>query len=155
MTKCLVRSDVKVTAVAQCPAGIFAGTTVLTQRGAVPVESIEAGDKVITRDAGLIAVTTVRKTSTDVTPIQILAGSLGHTRPDCDTILPPNTKIHVRDWRAAALFGTQTADIPASRLVDGEFVKLGSRQSVDVYELRFTTQHILYADGIEVLSAEV
>ena len=128
---------------------------VLTQRGAVPVESIQVGDKVITRDAGLIAVPAVRKTSTDMTPIQILAGSLGATRPDSDTILPPNTEIHVRDWRAAILLGTQTADIQATRVVDGEFVKLGKRQSVNVYELCCACQHILYADGIEVLSAEV
>ena len=123
----------KVTAGAQCPAGILVGKKVLTQRGAVPVESIQAGDKVITRDAGLIAVPAVRKTSTDLTPIQILAGSLGATRPDSDTILPPNTKIHVRDWRAAILLGTQTVDIQATRVVDGEFVKLGKRQSVNVY----------------------
>ena len=33
--------------------GIAAGTTLLTQSGIVPVESIAVGDKVITRDRGL------------------------------------------------------------------------------------------------------
>ncbi|MDA7424735.1 Hint domain-containing protein [Thalassococcus lentus] len=132
---------------------LAAGTVVLTLDGALPVEFINEGDRVITRDSGMAVVRKVRRTTQRSKAIAIKAGSLGNNRPDRDAVLPANQEILVRDWRAEALFGASQALVSASRLVDGEFVRdLGTRE-IDMIELIFDTPHILYADGLEVASA--
>jgi len=80
------------------------------------------------------------------------AGSLGHTRPQEDMLVGPDTLVHIRDWRAKALFGADVATVKAKRLIDGEFVCEAESATMTVYELVFDRQHILYADGLEVAS---
>jgi len=95
------------------------------------------------------------RTQVRVASIQIKAGSLGHTRPQDDMIVGPDTLVHIRDWRAKALFGADVATVKAKRLIDGEFVSEQDATTMTVYELIFDKQHILYADGLEVASASV
>lgn len=133
--------------------GLCAGTTIMTMKGEVPVEHLSVGDRVITRDAGMSVVTAINAKTSKMKPIRIKAGSLGHTRPDRDMIVAPGTQLHIRDWRAEALFGAPSAMVEAHRLVDGEFLSAQDSQDVTVYELCFDRQHIIYADGVEVVSA--
>ena len=133
---------------------LTAGTVVLTLDGALPVEFIAVGDRVITRDSGIAMVREVRRAKVQMKAVAIKAGSLGNTRPDRDAVLPAAQEILIRDWRAEALFGASQALVPASRLVDGEFIRdIGTRE-FEVVELVFDTPHILYADGLEVASAK-
>lgn len=136
-------------------AGLAAGTTVMTLDGELPVEHLNIGDRVITRDAGMAVLRDVRSKEVLVASIQIKAGSLGHTRPQDDMIVGPDTLVHIRDWRAKALFGADVATVKAKRLIDGEFVSEQAPKTLTVYELVFDRQHILYADGLEVASAAV
>lgn len=136
-------------------AGIAAGTTVMTLDGEMPVEKLHAGDRIITRDSGMSVLREVRCAQVRVATIQIKAGSLGHTRPQDDMIVGPDTLVHIRDWRAKALFGADVATVKAKRLIDGEFVSEQDASVLTVYELVFDRQHILYADGLEVASASV
>lgn len=135
--------------------GLTAGTTVMTLDGELPVEHLNIGDRIITRDAGMAVLRDIRKKTVNVATIQIKAGSLGHTRPQDDMIIGPDTLVHIRDWRAKALFGADVATVKAKRLIDGEFVSEQGVQSVTVHELVFDKQHILYADGLEVASTAV
>ena len=134
-------------------AGLGAGTIILTLKGEMAVEHLRPGDRIITRDSGVAVLRQVRKTRQTVCPIMIRAGSLGHTRPDADLILPPGTSVHIRDWRAKALYGQPTANVPAQRLVDGEFVIALPKQDMTTFQLLFDMPHILYASGLEVVSA--
>lgn len=136
-------------------AGLAAGTTVMTLDGELPVEHLSVGDRIITRDAGMAVLRDIRSQDVHVASIQIKAGSLGHTRPQDDMIVGPDTLVHIRDWRAKALFGADVATVKAKRLIDGEFVSEQGAQTLTVYELIFDRQHILYADGLEVASAAV
>ena len=131
--------------------GFCAGTTVLTLDGELPVDHLQPGDRIITRDSGVATLRGIVRRVRKVTPICIKAGSLGHTRPDRDILLPPATRIHIRDWRAEALFGTPVAMIAAERLVDGEFISAANEQSMTVHRLAFDAPHIVYADGLEVV----
>lgn len=70
-------------------------------------------------------------------------------------IVGPDTLVHIRDWRAKALFGADIATVKAKRLIDGEFVAEQAEASITVHELISDKQHILYADGLEVASASV
>ncbi len=132
---------------------LAAGSVVLTLDGALPVEFISPGDRVITRDSGMAVVTDVRRSKTRMAAVSIKAGSLGSTRPDRDAVLPASQEILIRDWRADALFGASQALVSAARLVDGEYIRDLGEQELDVIGLVFDTPHILYADGLEVASA--
>ena len=136
-------------------AGLATGTTVMTLDGEMPVEHLNVGDRVITRDSGMAVLREIRSAEVTVATIQIKAGSLGHTRPQDDMIVGPDTLVHIRDWRAKALFGADVATVKAKRLIDGEFVSEQDATTMTVYELVFDKQHILYADGLEVASASV
>jgi len=134
-------------------AGLTRGTTVMTLDGERPVEDLSVGDRIITRDAGMAVLREIRRKSATIAPIKIKAGSLGHTRPHNDMIVAPDTLIHIRDWRAKALFGADVATVKAKRLTDGEFVAEQDITSVSVFEIVFDKQHVIYADGLEVASS--
>ncbi|QQA44294.1 Hint domain-containing protein [Pelagovum pacificum] len=133
--------------------GLFAGTTVMTMDGEMPVDHLTVGDRIITRDTGVAVLRDVRVTEVEVMAVRVKAGSLGHSRPDEDMILPPGAMVHIRDWRAEAMFGSKSALVPVRRLIDGEFIAEGEKKMVRVYDLVFDQQHILYANGLEVASA--
>lgn len=130
--------------------GLCAGTTVLTLDGELPVEHLSIGDRVISRNSGTAVLRDIIITETMMTPIRIKAGSLGHTRPDRDMLVAPDTQLHIRDWRAEALFGTARAMVPARRLIDGEFVSEDRTRVVTLFTLVFDAPHIIYADGMEL-----
>lgn len=132
--------------------GLCAGTTVMTLAGEMPVDHISVGDKVITRDSGISIVKDIRVRTLRIAPIRIKAGSLGHTRPDRDMIVAPDTKLHIRDWRAEALFGKPSATVAAARLVDGEFLAQQEPKEMTVYQIIFDREHIIYADGVEMIT---
>lgn len=136
-------------------AGLAAGTTVMTLDGEKSVEDLKAGDRIITRDSGMAILREVRTKEAHIASIQIKAGSLGHTRPTDDMLVGPDTLVHIRDWRAKALFGADVATVKAKRLIDGEFVSEVDACKMTMSELVFDKQHIIYADGLEIASAAV
>ena len=130
--------------------GLCAGTIVLTLDGELPVEHLTIGDRVISRSSGTAVLRNIVITQAMMTPIRIKAGSLGHTRPDRDMLVSPNAQLHIRDWRAEALFGTPSAMISARRLIDGEFVAEETTRVVTLFNLVFDRAQVIYADGMEI-----
>lgn len=135
--------------------GLVAGTILLTLDGEIPVEHLTPGDRLITRNAGMAVLTNIRFRSGLFNAVQIRSGSLGHRRPGRDMIIGSETPVHLRDWRAQALFGAPSVTVPARRLIDGEFVKTIKPIKLAVFELEFDVPQILYADGVEIGSAAV
>ncbi|MCB2124280.1 MAG: Hint domain-containing protein [Rhodobacteraceae bacterium] len=129
--------------------GIAAGTVVLTLDGALPVDFIEPGDRIITRE-GMRVVREVRVTRYSGPAIRIAAAALGRDRPEQDLILPAETPVLVRDWRAEALFGARSAVVPVERLADGEFIAPVAALSLRLYDLRFDSPQVVYAEGLEI-----
>lgn len=132
--------------------GICAGTSIMTLDGEMPVEHLSVGDRVITRDSGMSVVKNITMKKAQMQPIRIKAGSLGHTRPDRDMMVTAGAKLHIRDWRAEALFGTSSASVAAERLVDGEFLAAAGAREMTVYHIEFDREHIIYADGVEMIA---
>ncbi|MGI3184946.1 Hint domain-containing protein [Nioella aestuarii] len=130
------------------------GTEVLSLAGALPVEALYPGDKVITRDAGAQKLIQIARHEVpkDMLFVAIRKDALGG-KPARDLILPAGQRILLRDWRAQALFGTPAARVPLSRLVDGEFIRWTDARPEALLTLHFAQEHILYADGLEVISA--
>lgn len=137
---------------ARCNGGIPSGTIVLTLQGEMPVEYIESGDRIITRNSGAVRLIRRETRRVSVPVVRILAGSLGDTRPESDTMLPAAQAVLLRDWRAKAMFGQPQAVAAAGALVDDEFITdLGLREMV-LHHLVFDRDQVVYAGGLELLA---
>lgn len=132
--------------------GIAAGTIVLTMDGALPVDFLSPGDRIITR-AGMRVLRAVHVSRYSGAAVRIRSGALGHDRPEQDLTLPADTLVHLRDWRATALYRADQAQVPLHRLVDGEFVAPEEVRNMRLYDLRFDAPQVIYAEGLELLCA--
>ncbi|NDV00815.1 Hint domain-containing protein [Pseudoroseicyclus tamaricis] len=131
-------------------AGLPAGALVLTLDGEAPIETLAPGSRIITFDSGMARLKEVSMTELTHAPVCIRAGSLGHFRPEADVLLGAGTLVHLRDWRAEAIFGNPGAAIPAARLVEGTFITREAEQAMQLYQLRFDRPHIIYAAGLQI-----
>lgn len=129
------------------------GTEILTLSGALPVEALYPGDKLITRDAGAQPLTRIIRHAVPERMgfVAVSRDALGG-KPTRDLILPACQPILLRDWRAQAMFGTPTARVPLSRLVDGEYLRWTQDRPAALVTVTCARAHILYADGLEVMS---
>ncbi|MGI3171432.1 Hint domain-containing protein [Pseudooceanicola sp. C21-150M6] len=140
-------------AVDEAVRGLLPGTMVMTLEGEMPVEYLSIGDRIVTRDTGMARLSGIRVHRQRCATIVITGGSLGHNRPESDVVVPDTQEILIRDWRAQAIYGQKTALIPASRLVDGEYIRPAGMQTVTLFELVFEAEHIIYAGGLEIASS--
>ncbi|MFZ1469044.1 MAG: Hint domain-containing protein [Paracoccaceae bacterium] len=135
--------------------GITAGTQVLTLDGALPVQFLAPGDRIITRTGAKvlkdIQVTLLR----DAKMIRISASALGHDRPEEDLFVAPMQPILVRDWRAKALYKTDVAMVEAQRLCDGDYIRAETVAEVRLFTLQFERDEVIYAGGLELTCVPV
>lgn len=136
----------------QATAGFLAASNIMTARGERPMGDLAPGDRIITRDRGMVMLDDIRSREVETTLVKFAARSLGHNRPEGDTVLPAGQRVLIRDWRANAVFGSTRALVPAERLVDGEFITLQPDARVTLFDLLFDDPHIVYVDGLEVAS---
>lgn len=130
--------------------GLVSGTLILTADGEIPVEYLSAGDRVITRNAGLVPLAASQSYRTKDEAVKIAAGSLGDTKPTHNVIIPAAQMVLVRDWRAKALRGAAQAVMPAGCLIDDEFITSLGQREMTLVRLGFEAPHIVYADGLEL-----
>ena len=131
------------------PKGIASGTVLASLDGYLPVDFLEPGDRVVTRE-GMRIVRAIRVHRFSGRAVTITASALGHDRPEHDLTLPAETRVLLRDWRAGALYGSDQAIVPVSRLVDGEYIAETTVRSLRLYELLFDTPQVVYAEGVEL-----
>lgn len=137
-----------------CEAGLAPGTTVLTMDGAIPVEFLNPGDRIITRRGVRKLKAIMRHNLPEGTPrIVVSADALGG-KPANEITLMPGQRVLVRDWRAQALWGKDIAAPQAARLVDGEHIRTETSGRQIMLSLYFGAPEILYADGLELASAD-
>jgi len=130
--------------------GLFAGTTVMTLAGEMPIEYLSVGDRIITR-SGARAVRAIHSTILPTAQVVcISASALGIEQPDDDMRVAPGQGIHIRDWRAKALKGVAQAVISAKELADGEYIRMESVVGACLYSLEFDAAEVIYANGVEV-----
>ncbi|MDB5661073.1 MAG: tandem-95 repeat protein [Cypionkella sp.] len=102
------------------------GTLIATPRGEVPVESLVAGDRVITRDNGIQEIRWVGRkdigwhdliANPHLKPVLIRQGSLGHGLPERDMMVSPNHRVLVANDRTALYFDEHEVLVSAKHLV--------------------------------------
>ena len=98
---------------------------VTTQRGELPIQLLEAGDRVVTRDNGIQPVRWVGKTQMflqdfqaepHLLPVFIRQGSLGKGMPERDMMVSPNHRILVANERTSLRYADREALVAAKHL---------------------------------------
>ncbi len=125
-----------------------AGTHIITRRGEIPVERLEIGDKVLTRDSGfqtlrLIAMRRVEATG-NFAPVVFAPGAIGNGR---ELVLSPQHRVLVVGAEAEMLFGEPEVLVPAVALVDGVRVTRRPGGMVAYFHLVFDRHEIVFAEG--------
>jgi hypothetical protein len=102
------------------------GSRIATHRGELPVESLSAGDRVITRDNGIQTIRWVGKTQMylqdfqtepHLLPVFIRQGALGKGLPERDMMVSPNHRILVANERTSLRFAEREVLVAAKHLV--------------------------------------
>lgn len=128
------------------------GTHITLSTGAQkPIEDLEIGDKVLTRDDGpqairWIGTNTVRAVG-DFAPIVITEGTLNNTR---DLTVSPDHRLFIYQRSDALGAGRSEVMVKARHLVNDETVFIQDGGFVDYYQLLFDQHEIIYAEGIAV-----
>ncbi|MEP4194207.1 MAG: Hint domain-containing protein [Aliishimia sp.] len=136
--------------------GIPVGTSILTADGTIPVEYLSTGDRLVTRNGGMLPLMAIQSEAYATRGIKFTANCFGSNGPTEDAVLPADQPVLIRDWRARALFGQSQAMASASWLVDDEFIiDMGPRR-LTLFRLAFDRPRVIYAGGLELgTSAEV
>ena len=108
------------------------GTLIATPRGEVPVESLQVGDRVITRDNGIQEIRWVGRREMTVAdfaiaphlrPVLVRKGALGSGLPERDMMISPNHRVLVANDRTALYFDEHEVLVSAKHLLGGEGIR--------------------------------
>ena len=139
------------------------GTLILTPKGQVAIEELEAGDRVITRDHGVQCIRWIGATTLSaryvaanpsLRPILIRKGALGENLPEQDMRLSRQHRVLVRDWRSELMFGVEGGVlVPAFSLCNDKTVIAETPTEDVIYiHMAFDDHEVVYADGVEAES---
>jgi hypothetical protein len=127
-----------------------AGTRLLTERGAVPVEALMVGDHVLTADGRSAPITWTGMRRVDcqrhrepsaVLPVRVAAHAFGDGLPGRDIFLSPDHAIFAEDVL-----------IPVKHLIDGAAVRQVAVPRVTYVHIELHQHQILLAEGLPVES---
>ena len=115
----------------------------------VPIEDVQIGDRVLTRDGGAqevrwIGHNTVRATG-DMAPILIRAGTLNNAN---DLVVSPDHRLFVYQRTDRIGAGQPEVLVKARHLVNGDTVQVLDGGFVEYFLILFDSHHIIYAEGI-------
>ncbi len=137
------------------PPCFVGGTLIDTPVGPRPVEELRAGDLVLTRDCGAVAIRWIGGTQVEICndetaakfqPIRLCANALGPGVPDRDLLLSPMHRLLISQSDTALLFGESEVLCSAQSLVNDFSI---TRENVD----RVGYFHILFDDHQVVTSS--
>lgn len=140
-----------------------AGTMILTPDGPRAVETLEPGDRVLTRDRGAQRLVWVGQTQiTDeemqsdptLRPVRIRAGAFGPDLPERDLVVSRQHRFLLRGWRAELHCASpEGVLVPAIALCDGEGVQEDSDLAGVTYvHIAFARHEVVYSEGVETES---
>ena len=129
------------------PAGLIQGTTLWTADGEIPVEFLSAGDRVITRRAGIQRLSAVETISAVLSQVRIAARALGDNVPEAPVLLPAEQTIFLGGPR-----GSKGAMIRAGDLVERGLAEDTGTGPATVFLLQLDQPDTLYASGLEVVT---
>ncbi len=132
------------------------GTYIATPRGAVLVEDLKVGDRVVTRDNGLQSIKWVGKKRLDhvqlktlvaLRPILIEAGSLGENIPDRDMLVSPGHRMLIVSKIAQLYFGQSEVLVAAKDMCDIDGVGVAVVPYITYVHFLCDNHELVLADG--------
>ena len=132
------------------------GTLITTRRGEVAVETLRAGDEVLTRDHGYRALvwTGHRALSAadlianpQLRPVRIGAGALGNGLPRRDMLVSPQHRMLIEGARAEMLFGEAEVLVAALHLLGLPGIETVLLPNLTYVHVMFEGHEIVCADG--------
>ncbi len=141
-------SDFTFDSIPLAPACFAAGTLISTPDGAVPVEALAVGDRVLTASNGPLPIRWIghRRFAAKgkLAPICITKGTLGNTR---DLLVSPMHRLAISGFQVAALFDQDEVLVPAEALLDGDRIYRKSGGEVTYYHILLESHEMLFAEG--------
>ena len=138
------------------------GTMIRTPTGLLPVEMLQEGDKVQTKDNGpqeILWIGTRRMTGArlfampKLRPVRIRPAALGRGQPDAELLVSPEHRMLLEGPEAVALFNTPEVLVAAKDMVNGSSVTVDHLlREVTYIHLLLPAHQILWANGIETES---
>ena len=132
------------------------GTMIATPKGEVPIERLQAGDRVITRDNGIQEVRWVGQRKFDwahltanphLRPIMVRRGSLGNGLPERDMMLSPNHRVLVSNDRTSLYFDEHEVLVSAKHLVGGKGIFEVDSIGTTYIHMLFDQHEVVLSDG--------
>lgn len=138
------------------PACFTPGILIDTADGPRPVETLEEGCLVVTRDHGLQPLRWIARRTTDGTgshaPIRLCKGAIGNDR---DMIVSPQHRFVIEGWRAELFFGQDEVLVAAKHLVNGDTIHVHKVDQVEYLHLVFDAHEIVFAEGCATESFDI
>jgi hypothetical protein len=126
-----------------------AGTMILTDKGECPVELLQPGDLVMTKDEGPQPLRWIGRRQVPaagaLAPIEIRAGTFGDHRR---LLVSPQHRVLVHDALAELLFGDTEVLVSAKDLVNGRSVRVMEGGEVEYVHLLFDRHQIVSSEGL-------
>ncbi|MDO5643928.1 MAG: Hint domain-containing protein [Paracoccus sp. (in: a-proteobacteria)] len=134
-----------------------AGTLIATANGARPVESLRAGDLVLTRDRGLRPLGWAGRSplsahqldlAPNLRPVLIRAGALAPGLPARDLVVSPQHRVLIRSAIAERMTGTPEALVAAKHLIAMPGIEvLPGEAGVVYHHLLFDRHELVLSEG--------
>ncbi len=129
------------------------GTLIQTLDGEVPVEELQPGDMVITKDDGAQPLRWIGSRQVeaegDFAPIHIAANTFGEHRP---LLLSPLHRVLIKDGLAELLFGEPEVLVAARDLVNDHSVRRVTGGMVEYVHILFARHQVVISQGLETES---
>ena len=134
---------------ADFPVCFAQGTRIITRKGALRIEDLRVGDKVLTRDNGYKAIRWIGQSSVAAygkfAPILFHPGALGN---QSDLLLSAEHRVLVSGWECELLSGETEALIAAKHLLDNPLVERRVGGLITYFHILFDRHEIIFANGV-------
>jgi hypothetical protein len=126
-----------------------AGTMIRTPDGEVAVETLQAGDMIMTHDDGAQPLRWIGQRTVPAkdsfAPVRINAGTFGDHRT---LLVSPQHRVLIRDSLAELLFGEAEVLVAAKDLVNDKSVRIQEGGDVTYVHLLFDRHQVIFSEGL-------
>ncbi len=130
--------------------GIPLGISLLTQDGALPIEFLSPGDRIITRGKGFATLLDLVPVAYRGPTMTVLPGAFAIKDITGPVTLPALQKLLVRNRRTVRRFGPRAELEPIAALAHLDGVRDAGVQRLSLLRPVFADDEILYAGGLEL-----
>ena len=129
---------------------------IATPKGEVPVETLKAGDKIITRDNGIQEIRWMGQkelgwhdliANPHLKPVLVRQGSLGNGLPERDMMVSPNHRLLVANDRTALYFDEHEVLVAAKHLTAGQGIHSVDSVGTTYIHFMFDRHEVVLSNG--------